>query len=97
MQQLSNTEALLNIVESNNFKQLIHISLRVRSANDESLKKFLSSKVAEYKMKSEELTKKLSEKEEYLRQTNLNFDIIEKNLNVVNDDHNKEIDKLHLQ
>jgi hypothetical protein len=61
------------------------------------LKKFLSSKVAEYKMKSEELTKKLSEKEEYLRQTNLNFDIIEKNLNVVNDDHNKEIDKLHLQ
>lgn len=48
-------------------------------------------------MKSEELTKKLSEKEEYLRQTNLNFDIIEKNLNVVNDDHNKEIDKLHLQ
>jgi len=37
--QLSITDGVLKIVESNNFKQLIHISLKIRLANDESLKK----------------------------------------------------------
>jgi len=38
-QQLSITDGVLKVIESNSFKQLVHISLKVRLANDESLKK----------------------------------------------------------
>jgi len=40
------SEADLNIVEVNPFKVINHLSLRLRSANDDTLKNFLSKKLA---------------------------------------------------
>jgi hypothetical protein len=96
-QQLSITDGLLKIIESNTFKQLIHISLKIRLANDEALKKYLSSKVIEFKSKSEDLTRTLNEKEEELKQTGCNLELTDNQLKKISNEHSNYIDNLKIQ
>jgi len=56
---MADTYALLNVVETNPFKHLIHLSLRVLPGNDTAIKSFLAECLREYKLKTERLEKSL--------------------------------------
>ena len=45
----------MNIIENNQFKSLIHLSLKFRSSTDEILKSFLSSKLSKERQENEDL------------------------------------------
>lgn len=49
---LKDGSATLNVVETNPFKHLIHLSLNVLPGNDEAIKTFLSDCLREYKART---------------------------------------------
>ena len=60
-------EGTLNICENNLFRQISHLSLKLRSGSDEIIKKHLAAKLKEYKSNCETLEIKLSNTEEMLQ------------------------------
>jgi len=52
MQGVSN-EAIVNIVENNNYRALTHMSLKYKQGNDEAIKKYLATKLKESKDQNE--------------------------------------------
>eukprot|EP01022_Parablepharisma_sp_SALTPOND_P015114 TRINITY_DN2110_c0_g1_i2.p3 TRINITY_DN2110_c0_g1~~TRINITY_DN2110_c0_g1_i2.p3 ORF type:complete len:568 (+),score=112.13 TRINITY_DN2110_c0_g1_i2:387-2090(+) len=58
--------ATFNIVEINHFKQLTHLSLRFKSGDDESTKKYLAARLQEFKAENTELKTKLENTEDSL-------------------------------
>ena len=54
-QQAGGADAFLQIVETNQFKALTHLSLSFRKANDDLLKKHLSTKIKESMQNKNEL------------------------------------------
>ena len=67
------TDGLLIIQEITQFRQLNHLILRVKAANDILLKKYLSNLVKDYKIKSENLQKENSDLIENLENTTNNL------------------------
>lgn len=59
-------DGIFNIMETNHFKALVHLSLKLRSASDESLKAYLASKLTKEKSENEELRSRNSKLEESL-------------------------------
>jgi len=53
----SSTDAEFKIIECNQFRHLNHLILRLKSASDHTMKKYLSNLVIEFKDKSENLYK----------------------------------------
>ncbi len=65
--------AVFNVVQINNFKQLVHLSLKFRPCDDESLKKYLATRLQEFKAENEALRTKLETTEDSLNiQTSTN-------------------------
>ncbi|KAF6017422.1 SASS6 [Bugula neritina] len=60
---ISDGFSTLNIVETNPFKHLIHLSLKVLPGNDAAIKSFLSECLRDYKSQNEVLTNKLQSTE----------------------------------
>jgi len=56
----------------------------------------LSSKVIEFKSKSEELSKILSEREEELKQTGCNLELTDNQLKKIGNEHNNFIENLKI-
>lgn len=50
-------DATLNVVETNQFKHLSHLSLVFRQGNDTVIKQFLAGRLAEYKVNGENAPK----------------------------------------
>lgn len=73
------TDALLIIQEITQFRQLNHLILRVKAANDNLLKKYLSGLAKDFKSKYENLVKENSELSE-------NYDNCSNNLKNCRDD-----------
>ena len=48
-------EGVLSLVEANQFRELVHLSLRLRSGNDESIKTYLATRLNQYKSASASL------------------------------------------
>lgn len=68
-------EATFSIVEVNNFKQLVHLSLRFKKADDEYTKQYLADRLHEFKTENAELKKRLENTEDSL---NLQMNMSEK-------------------
>ncbi|XP_067928875.1 spindle assembly abnormal protein 6 homolog [Watersipora subatra] len=64
---LQDGKATLNVVETNPFKHLTHLSLQVVPGNDEAVKTFLSECLRDYKERNEKLTNELRSTETSLR------------------------------
>lgn len=67
LERNSSIDACLNIVETNLFKQLTHLSLKFKSGGDEALKRYLAAKLKESKTLCDELTSKLKNTEDSLQ------------------------------
>lgn len=67
------TDALLIIQEITQFRQLNHLILRVKAANDNLLKKYLSVLAKDFKSKYENLVKENSELSENYENNNNNL------------------------
>ena len=59
-------EASFNIVETNQFKALTHLSLKFREANDTSLKQYLANRLVNEKATTEELRNRVDRLEDNL-------------------------------
>ena len=59
-------EASLSVVETNQFKQLTHLSLKLRNGNDETLKQHLAKKLQSFKAECEALSQRLENAENTL-------------------------------
>ena len=57
-------EATFNLVETNQFKALTHLSLKFKQGNDEAIKKYLSGKLKDAKESIEQLRTSLGSFEE---------------------------------
>lgn len=58
--------ATFSIVEVNNFKQLVHLSLKFKKADDEYTKQYLADRLHEFKVENAELKKRLESTEDSL-------------------------------
>lgn len=90
-------DATLNVVENNLFKQLCHLSLRFRSANDEIIKSHLAKNVKEYKSKSEEMELKLQKCEDSLELRTAEFNDIRRQYEKLYTDCERKIEDQRLQ
>ena len=70
------SKVFLNIEEKNQYRKLIHLSLKMKPANDIYLKKYLSILTKDYKNKYETLLKQYEE-------LSINFDNIQKENNIL--------------
>ena len=66
----SSGDAFLNIIENNQFKSLIHLSLKFRASTDEILKSFLSAKLSKERQENEDLRIRNQKLEENLTMKN---------------------------
>jgi spindle assembly abnormal protein 6 len=78
------TDALLIVQEITQFRQLNHLILKVKSANDTILKKYLSDLVKDYKLKTENLEKDNEIYSDNLENTTRNFQSIKEELLFIN-------------
>ena len=63
----TDTGGTLCVVETNKFRQLVHISLQVRAGTDSEIKRYLASRVKAFKAQTLQLTQVLEETKERLR------------------------------
>jgi spindle assembly abnormal protein 6 len=61
--------SVLSVVEANNFRQLVHISLQLRAGTDTEVKRYLAGRVKGFKAEVAELGSSLAESRAQLRQT----------------------------
>lgn len=79
------TDALLIIQEITQFRQLNHLILKVKAANDSMLKKYLSDLVKDYKIKTENLEKDCENKTENLENCSTNLKSVKDELMFINE------------
>ncbi len=90
-------EATFNFIETNQFKQLTHLSLRFRTGDDEVLKQYLAKTLKTYKAESESLAAKLESTEDALNmQVNAN-EKLKADLKIEHDENRKLEESLRLE
>ncbi len=62
----SSGESIFNVVENNEFKKLVHLSLKLKTATDEVLKNFLSQRLGKEKVENEENRNRIKKLEDQL-------------------------------
>eukprot|EP00922_Rhytidocystis_sp_ex-Travisia-forbesii_P016391 GHVS01024390.1.p1 GENE.GHVS01024390.1~~GHVS01024390.1.p1 ORF type:complete len:913 (+),score=202.00 GHVS01024390.1:383-2740(+) len=80
-------EACLNLVESNQFRELTHLSLKFRQGNDESIKRHLAKQLLYFKGHCEEVKRRLSASDESNRSMNERMEKINTTLQQTNSEH----------
>ena len=89
-------EGTLNICENNLFRQITHLSLRLRSGSDEIVKKHLAGKLKEYKSLCESLEIRLSQCEELLQLKTAECKDSTKELEILNSEFERKIEETKL-
>lgn len=89
-------EGTLNICENNLFRQIVHLSLKLRSGSDEIVKKHLAGKLKEYKGLCENLEVKLSQTEELLQLKSAEYKDIVKDFEILNSEFERKIEETKL-
>ena len=59
--KLDGTTGSFSVVESNEFKNLVHISLQMRPANDVAIKAYLASRLYQSETEADQLSRSLAE------------------------------------
>lgn len=89
-------DAVFSVIETNQFKQLTHLSLRFRTGDDETLKQYLAKTLSTYKTQAESLAARLETTEDALNvQTNQN-EKLRLDLKHEQDEAAKQADSLRL-
>ena len=89
-------EGSLNICENNLFRQITHLSLRLRSGSDEIVKKHLAGKLKEYKAHCEALEVKLSSSEESLMLKNAEYNDTVRQFEVLSNEFERKVEETRL-
>jgi spindle assembly abnormal protein 6 len=89
-------EGTLNICENNFFRQITHLSLKLRSGSDEIIKKHLAGKLKEYKSHCETLEVKLSQTEESLQLRNAEYYDSVKQFEILNSEFERKLEESKL-
>ena len=92
----SGFEGTLNICETNLFRQITHLSLKLRSGSDEIIKKHLAGKLKEYKSHCENLEYKLSHTEESLMLKNAEYSEIVRQFEVLSTEFERKVEETKL-
>eukprot|EP00922_Rhytidocystis_sp_ex-Travisia-forbesii_P016383 GHVS01024382.1.p1 GENE.GHVS01024382.1~~GHVS01024382.1.p1 ORF type:complete len:887 (+),score=174.46 GHVS01024382.1:215-2662(+) len=80
-------EAFLNLVESNQFRELTHLSLKFRQGNDEAIKRHLAKQLLYFKGHCEEVKRRLSGSEESNRSLSDKMDKLNTAVQQTNSEH----------
>ncbi|CAG9332169.1 unnamed protein product [Blepharisma stoltei] len=97
IQKASNQEATLRINENNNMRELNHLALRFRSANDEIIKAHLAKNLKEFKARSEDWESKFHKCEEALELRSAEFNDIRRQYEKLFADCERKIEEQKLQ
>lgn len=76
----TNGESFLKVTEMNQFKTLVHLSLKFRCATDEILRNYLASKLTKEKVDNENLRIKNSKLEGNLQEQDIKNEELNSNL-----------------
>ena len=90
-------EATFNIVETNQFKALTHLSLKFREANDQTLKQYLSNRLSEEKNTNDKLRNRIEGLEENLNVKSNDLERSTMDLMRLQNEREKTIEKLLLE
>jgi len=89
-------EAAFNIVETNQFKALTHLSLKFREANDQTLKQYLALRLSDEKSTNEKLRIRIDGLEDTLSMKSNELEKSTVDLMRFQNDRDKTIEKLLL-
>lgn len=92
IKQISAYESDLQIIECNNFRQICHIQIRLKKADDEKLKKYLSEKLLAYKNKYEIKCSDLSQESSKLEEQTQMISELKQNLTTLDTKKEREVD-----
>lgn len=90
-------EAAFNIVETNQFKALTHLSLKFREANDQTLKQYLALRLSDEKNTNEKLRIRVDSLEDTLSMKSNELERSTVDLMRFQNDRDKTIEKLLLE
>eukprot|EP00743_Colponemidia_sp_Colp-15_P007698 GILK01008333.1.p1 GENE.GILK01008333.1~~GILK01008333.1.p1 ORF type:complete len:585 (-),score=127.95 GILK01008333.1:154-1821(-) len=90
-------EAKLFIVETNNFKHLVHLTLRFRAGNDDALKKFLAEKLKQFKASALDYSERLQRTETDLSSQAVETERLRSELRRLNEDHERGLAQAQLE
>ncbi|CEM00829.1 unnamed protein product [Vitrella brassicaformis CCMP3155] len=82
-------EATLNLVETNQFRELTHLFLRLRRGNDDAVKKYLAKKLTEFKVRCEDMGRELHTAGETQRKQSHDIDDLTTRLNSLQIEHGR--------
>ncbi|EGR27844.1 spindle assembly abnormal protein 6, putative [Ichthyophthirius multifiliis] len=91
------SDADFNIIQQNSFNTLNTLQLKLRQANDDALKSFISKKLQLSKVENEQLRIQNSRLEEQLSQTQMDFGIANEELHRIQEDNKKHIQQVQLE
>lgn len=97
MSRINAHEATFNIIETNLFKQLVHLSLRFRSGNDEIIKTHLASRLKEFKASCEDLQQRLNQTEESLELRTAQYNDISRQYQTVKIENDRRLEERRLE
>ena len=86
----------LNIIESNGFRQLVHLSLKFKQGDDENMKKYLATRLQEFKAENLDLKTKLENTEDALNLQNTANEKLKAEVKVEREENAKLSDSIKL-
>ena len=90
-------EAVFNIVETNQFKQLTHLSLRFKGGTDEVVKTHLAARVKELKILTEELSRNLHQTQEKYTRAQAELAEAKHDCHTLDSEQNRKLEEHRLQ
>jgi spindle assembly abnormal protein 6 len=81
-------ESTFSIIESNQFRELTHIGLRLRQGTDETVKKHLAAKLKHYRTESADLAERLRVSEEAVSQLRRQVEDLTTHSRAISDERN---------
>ena len=103
-------DSVLSIVESNQFRELTHISLKLKRGNDDSVKSYLADRLGQFRNRMEsledqnnalreELRRAQIERDSFLREMDSNLHSVrsqyQSEIALLKEDHTRELRKIH--
>ena len=103
-------DAMLSIVESNQFRELTHIALKTKRGNDDSVKTYLADRLCQFRHRMESLEDQNSSLREDLRRFQIERDSVLRDMDssvhsmrsqyqseiaLLKEDHSRELRKMH--
>jgi hypothetical protein len=90
-------EGVLSLVEQNQYQTLVHVSLKLKQGNDETIKKYLAGKLRETRDVLESKVKAMSSMEDTLVKAQTSNEQLMTDYNQLREDHRRLVDQMRLE